>query len=122
MPKKEKQEKQEKKPFDKAFPKSSKILEGNSTHDELVNVLEFLGRKHTEGDVAGDHLSRILEYLIRQQQEEYKKTVSKLALLIGIGQRYVKENYLEGLEAFDIIEIRVGSKWKIWTWRGIKDI
>lgn len=94
--------------------------EPQTPNEEIVQILEFLGRKHSEGQVKGDHLSKILGYLHMTKTEEYGKTISKLSLLCGIGQRYIKENYLEGLEAFNIITVSVGSKWKVWNWNGLK--
>jgi len=104
----------------KKTSKPPSFLSEKTANEEITQILNFLGRTHSEGDVKGDHLSKILMYLHMQKTEEYKKTVAKLALLCGIGQRYIKENYLDGLEAFGIIEVQYGSKWRVWTWKGLK--
>lgn len=123
---KEKQEEPKKKPpFEEAFPISAQIMKEDNTlsiNQEIKEVMDFLGRSHSEGNVAGDHLAQVLEYLIKIQSEEYKKTLSKLAVKTSVGTRTLKENYLEGLEGWGIINVSIGSKWKVWTWRGIKDL
>jgi len=96
------------------------IEDKETLHEETVKILEFLGRRHSEGDVKGDHLSKILNYLIEHQTEKYDKTLAKLSLLCGIGQRYVKENYLDGLEAFDIVEINFDTSGRNWHWKGLQ--
>ena len=108
--------KKNKKPIPSFLKEKDKTM-----HEEITAILEFLGRSHSEGQVRGDHLSKILMYLHRTRTEEYKKTLAKLALLCGIGQRYLKENYLDGLEAFGIIEVQYGSKWKVWKWQGLQN-
>ena len=105
---------------DKPIPSFLEEHIDKTANEEIREILEFLGRSHSEGQVRGDHLSKILMYLHMQKTEEYKKTLAKLSLLCGIGQRYVKENYLDGLEAFGIIEVQYGSKWRVWKWRGLR--
>lgn len=93
----------------------------NEIQKEINAVLDALGRAHTEGNVRGDHLVKILKYLITVKKETYNKTISKLSLICGIGQRYVKENYLMGLEYFGFITVIYSEKQKHWIWNGIED-
>lgn len=87
---------------------------------EINKTLEYLGRRHSEGAVKGDNLVRILSYLIKQKSEAYDKTVSRLSLRIGIMNRYVKENYLYGLEAEGLLNVYVNSNVKVWEWIGVQ--
>lgn len=86
---------------------------------EVKNIFEFLGRGHSQGNVQGDHLGTILTYLITTQREKYNTTLAKLSLKCATGRRYIKENYLDGLEAFGIIQVSFSSKDKSWIWRGL---
>lgn len=91
-----------------------------TAHEEITKVLDFLGRTHDRmGDVRYDHLSKILNYLYSKQTEDYDVTVSKLTLLLGISKRLVRENFLDGLEAFKIIIVTYGVHTKIWRWNGV---
>lgn len=102
------------------LPLTTKILEKNhSVNQELSNILEFFGRKDDKARIAKDHFIQIVSYLLKTQKEEYNKTLSKLSLLCSTNQRYIRENYLEGLESFDIIEVYVENNKKNWIWRGL---
>lgn len=101
------------------FLKEPKKRKDFSVNEEVKAIFEFLGRSHNEGEVKGDHLASIITYLIMEQHGDYKQTLSKLALKCGIGKRYITENYLDGLEAFGIIEVMHGSQSKFWRWKGL---
>jgi len=87
---------------------------------EEKRIMDFLGRGVQDGDVRGSHLGKILTYLKQTQTESLRKTISKLVLICGTGNRYIKENYLEGFEAFGIIEITQSGHDTIWHWNGAK--
>lgn len=91
-----------------------------SNYQEIEKVMALLGRKHSDGAVKGDNLTKILDYLITQKSESYDITCAKLSLVCGMMQRYVKENYLQGLEAFGIIYVYMNGNTKTWNWEGIK--
>lgn len=91
-----------------------------SVYHEMEKIMDYLGRKHTDGVVKGDNLTKILSYLIVQKSEPYDKTTAKLSLMCGMMQRYVKENYLQGLEAFGFINVYMNGTTRVWEWIGIK--
>lgn len=91
-----------------------------SNFQEIEKIMAYLGRKHSDGAVKGDNLTKILDYLINTKQESYDVTVSKLSLICGMMARYVKENYLQGLEAFGFIYVYMNGNIKVWQWVGIK--
>lgn len=84
--------------------------------------MDFLGRGILEGQVKGTHLSLILIYLQRTKTEAMKKTLAKLALVCGMQTRYIRENYLEGLQYFGIIDVKAIKNDIIWNWIGQKAI
>ena len=85
---------------------------------EIKQIMSYLGRGIQDGEVRGSHLGQILMYLKRQNKENMKITLSKLALICGTSQRNLRENYLEGLGNFGIIEIRTEGHSIIWDWVG----
>lgn len=87
---------------------------------EEKRIMDFLGRGIQDGDVRGSHLGKILTYLKQTKTESLRKTISKLVLICGTGNRYIKENYIEGFEAFGIIEITSSGHDTIWEWVGAK--
>ena len=93
----------------------------DETINEIKEICDIFGFKHTDGLVSGSHNATILGYLRQQQEEVYSTTVDKLTWLCHMSARYLKENYLKGIEAFGIIETYTNEfnvvKWK---WIGIK--
>ena len=87
---------------------------------EIKEIMDLLGRKTLDGNVRGTHLGQILMYLQQKKIESLKATLSKLALICGMSKRNVRENYIDGLDAFGIIETKVISNDVFWTWKGIK--
>ena len=73
--------------------------------EEIKEIMDYLGRPSMEGDVRGSHLSKVLLYLQRTANENLDITLSKLALVLGMNPRYVRENYLKGLMYFGVIKI-----------------
>lgn len=73
-----------------------------------------------DGDYRSTHLGTILEYLRNQHTEDKTVTLQKLALMLGMAQRQVRENYIDGLLAFGIIGLT--GDCKQWHWVGIKAI
>jgi hypothetical protein len=93
----------------------------DETINEIKEICDLFGFKHTDGLVSGSHNATILGYLRQQQEEVYATTIDKLTWLCHMSARYLKENYLKGIEAFGIIETYTNEfnvvKWK---WIGIK--
>ena len=87
---------------------------------EEKRIMDYLGRGTQEGDVKGSHLGKILTYLKMTKSESVRKTLSKLTLICGTGQRYIRENYLEGLEEFGVLSVQSNGRDIIWTWVGVK--
>ena len=87
---------------------------------EIKQIMDFLGRGIQDGEVRGSHLGQILMYLRMTKKENMKKTLSKLALICGTSQRNLRENYLEGLGNFDIINITTEGHSIVWSWYGSK--
>lgn len=94
-----------------------------SKSDEIKNIIDALGRSDlTEGNVRGIHLGKILTYLQMKKTEKYNDTLYKLALILGMNIRYVRENYLKGLELFGIIKVKNVNHDLIWSWIGEKGL
>lgn len=87
---------------------------------EVKQIMDYLGRGIQDGEVRGSHLGQILIYLKKTKHEDMKKTLSKLALICGTSQRNLRENYLEGLGNFDIIDIKPERHNIVWSWVGEK--
>lgn len=96
--------------------------ENQQTINEIHEIMYiFRGSNATkDGDYRSTHLGTVLEYLFSQQTEDKMITLQKLALLLGMSQRQIRENYLDGLIAFGVISI--SSDCKRWNWVGIKAI
>lgn len=93
----------------------------SNSHDEIINIIEALGRHDlTEGNVKGTHLGKILIYLQKLKQEKYDNTVFKLSLTCGMNGRYIRENYLKGLELFGVIKVQMIGNMLVWSWVGDK--
>lgn len=90
--------------------------------DEVHEIMMLLrgGNATTDGDYRNIHLGTILEYLRNQKTETKQVTLQKLSLMVGMAQRQVRENYLDGLIAFGVIALNPDCK--SWTWIGIKAI
>lgn len=88
---------------------------------EIENICEMFGFRHTDGLVSGSHNATILGYLYQHKEEIYSKTVDKLTWICHMSNRSVRENYLKGIEAFGIIETFTNEFGVIkWRWIGIK--
>jgi hypothetical protein len=88
--------------------------------DQIKDILIFLGRENDlEGTLRDKHITKILEYMIVQDTEDYAKTISKLAFKCGISARIIRENYLLGMEMFDIIGTYANGGVKHWKWQGV---
>lgn len=91
------------------------------TINEIRDICDIFGFKHSEGIVAGSHNATILAYLRQHQEEPYSTTVNKLTWICHMTARSLKENYLKGIEDFGIIETFVNEFGVIkWRWIGIK--
>lgn len=89
------------------------------TFEEVKQVLAMLNRNATEGDVRGRHLTTVLCYLATIKREEYEKALAKLTLLLGVARRQVKENYLDGLEAWGFVKIAIEKNERYIEWQGV---
>lgn len=87
---------------------------------EELRIMEFLGRPILDGNVRGSHLGKILTYLKTEKAEIWDDTLFKLALLLGMQTRYVKDSYLKGLVLFGIIELEQIGHSQRWYWIGEK--
>lgn len=89
--------------------------------NEISDICDIFGFKHTEGSIVGSHNATILGYLRQQQEESYKTTINKLTWICHMTARSLKENYLQGIEDFGIIETFTNEFGVIkWRWVGIK--
>ena len=92
----------------------------NETIDEIREIMDCLGLKHSDGYVQGKHISVILDYLRLQKKENYQRTLNKLGIKLWIQHRYLKEK-LDGLEDYGIISVYLDEfNNKMWVWRGMK--
>jgi hypothetical protein len=93
-----------------------------TTIDEVHEIMYLLrGTNATkDGDYRNIHLGTVLEYLRNQKFEDKMITLQKLSLMLGLAQRQVRENYIDGLIAFGIISLN--SDCKAWYWVGSKAI
>ena len=82
-------------------------------------IMDFLGRPVLDGDVRGTHLGKVLTYLKITNTENLDITLSKLALVLGMNPRYIRENYLKGLMYFDIIKLYQKGNSNYWRWIGV---
>jgi len=96
--------------------------ESQTTIDEVHDIMFILrGSNATrDGDFRNIHLATVLEYLRGQNEEDKATSLQKLSLLLGLAQRQVRENYLDGLIAFGIVSL--SSDCKRWKWIGVTAI
>lgn len=77
---------------------------------ELHRVAQFLGRDSDhDSEVRESHFGMIMETLISGKVIDYKKFLSMMALRCKMNKRYVRENYLDGLEAYGIISVTMSD-------------
>ena len=90
--------------------------------DEIHEIILCLRGQNglKDGDYRATHLATILEYLQRTKSENKMLTLQKLALVIGMSQRQVRENYMDGLIAFGVINLDTTCNG--WYWVGVKAI
>jgi len=85
---------------------------------EEKRIMDILGRQETEGEVRGSHLGKVLTYLKTVKSEAWDITMSKLALILGVNPRYIRENYLKGLMYFGVIKLYRNTNTLNWQWVG----
>lgn len=83
--------------------------------DKALSIIN-IDATTNKGDVRTNHLMAILDHLIEVQTEDYSTTQAKLALTISMEKRRIRENYLEGMEAYGIIKMRTVDRRVIWEW------
>lgn len=88
---------------------------------EIQLILAHLGREPITGQFRDLHLGQILIYLQMWKTGQWKKTLSKLAIRMGMTVRGIRENYLEGLEAEGIITTSRSSDAILWSWVGLPE-
>lgn len=93
------------------FMKQGKIDEIH----QIISALRGSSGKN-DGDFRSLHLGRILQYLCSKKRENKSLTLQKLALILGMSQRQIRENYFDGLIAFGIIDLT--QKCDEWYWIG----
>lgn len=111
--------KQEK--IDTACPESAKIIE-EDTPFEIKEIMDFLGRGSTDGNVRGSHLGKVLSVCRNPPKnvKNYRDLLSYLALICGMNKRYVTENYLDGLEVCGVITTIESGNDRFFKWIGKK--
>jgi len=99
-----------------------KFLTEQTTIDEIHQIMKILrgNSGKNDGDYRSTHLGTILEYLQQKITENKSLTLQKLALIIGMSQRQIRENYIDGLLAFGIIQLN--AKCDEWYWVGLEAI
>ncbi len=92
--------------------------ENIDTVSEIHDIMVLLrgGNATRDGDYRNTHLGTVLEYLRNQKEEDKSVTLQKLALMLGMAQRQVRENYVDGLIAFGILSLTPDCK--RWRWVG----
>ena len=95
-------------------------IEEPTTIDEVHEIMISLRGTNSlkDGDYRSTHLGSILGYLREKKRENKSLTLQKLALIIGMSQRQIRENYFDGLIAFEILKL--SSDCSEWYWIGIK--
>lgn len=89
--------------------------------NEVKEICDAFGMTNTEGNIVGQHNATILSYLRQQREGVYKTTVDKLTWLCHTSNRNIRENFLNGIEAFGIIETYTNEFGVLkWKWIGIK--
>lgn len=87
---------------------------------EEKRIMDMLGRTEQDGDVKGSHFGKILMYLKRTQDEPLDATISKLAVIVGMNARNIRENYIKGLIYLGIVETYYDVNQYRWRWIGEK--
>src|SRR3990170_4455277 len=85
--KKKKKKKTEKKQIEKQNLPIQLIKCDNETINEIQDICDAFGFKHSEGLVTGSHNATILAYLRQHQEEVYKTTIDKLTWLCHMTNR-----------------------------------
>jgi len=93
----------------------------DTASEEIKSILQYLGREAITGQFRDVHLGQVLIYLQQWQTGDWRTTISRLALRLGMTARGIRENYLEGLEAENIIGTARSSDSILWSWVGLPD-
>jgi hypothetical protein len=96
-----------------------KFLLEKTSIDEVHQIITCLrgSQGKNDGDFRSIHLGIILEYLQSKKREEKSLTLQKLALMLGMSQRQIRENYFDGLLGFGVIQLT--TKCNEWFWVGL---
>lgn len=88
--------------------------------DEVHEIMTYIRGNDgkNDGDFRSKHLGKILSYLHEKKRENKSLTLQKLALIIGMSQRQIRENYFDGLLAFGILGLSTDTS--EWYWIGNK--
>ena len=99
-----------------------KFLTERTSIDEIHQIITIIrgGTGKNDGDYRSTHIGVILEYLQSKKTENKSLSLQKLALMLGMSQRQIRENYFDGLIAFGIIGLT--SKCDCWYWVGLSAI
>jgi hypothetical protein len=89
---------------------------------EIGRIFTFLGVAPAEGQVKADHLHKILNYLIDHQEGNYKMMLARLSLSCQMDRRKLRENYIEGIEAWGIIVLSHSGNMRKWIWKGLDNV
>jgi len=98
-----------------------KKKKADSKPQEIQLILQHLGRQEITGQYRDVHLGQVLIYLQMWRTGQWRQTISKLAIRLGMTARGIRENYLEGLEAEGIINTSRSSDAILWSWVGLPE-
>jgi len=98
------------------IPEFKRITPMDEIHEIMYSLRGLNSLK--DGDYRSTHLASILEYLKNKKRENKSLTLQKLALIIGMSQRQIRENYVDGMLAFGIIQLSTDCS--EWFWIGAK--
>lgn len=85
---------------------------------ELQKIMDFFGKSNIEGNVKSEHNIKILAYLQATKGESYDATLSKLAYMLTMSARQIRENYIKGLMYWGIIKTTSYGNDYSWEWVG----
>lgn len=87
---------------------------------EISEILNFLGISQIEGNIRGEHCMRILYFLKNNDGESWDYVKEVAPFQLGIGLRYLQENYLRGIIRLGIIKMYQEGTVLYYKWFGSK--
>lgn len=93
----------------------------DSLSSEIGKVCRYLGRDKDDSDVREEHLATLLHELITHTPIEEKIFYAKMSLRCKMNRRYIRENYIDGLEAYKIVHIYLSDGRAYIEWVGLPE-